>query len=472
MSPGGTHNPRVQRRLDQMPQLIAQLTSDDVTQQYEATMAFRKVLSIETSPPIDAVIATGVIPRFVQLLACVDHPELQFEAAWVLTNIASGTSDNTKVVMQTPGCVESLVELLRTSPVDDVREQAVWALGNIAGDSTSCRDFVLSHGALQPVLDQFNHPQIKLSMQRNATWSLSNFCRGKPAPTFEMVRPALPVLARLIYLEDVEMLTDALWALSYLSDGTNDKIGAVLDTGVAMRLVELLRHSSHAVQTPALRNVGNIATGNDVQTDIIINCQALGALLHMLDSTRKSIRKEACWTISNITAGTPQQIQAVIDADIIPPLIRLLSYEEFDVKKEIAWAISNATSGGSREQIKFLVAKNCIKPLCDLLDCPDPKVIVVALDALSNILRVGQAEAEETGEENLHTQYIEEADGLDKLEFLQEHTNSQVYDKVIVLLMKYFPYEEEDQNLAPSVNATSGGYDFGAAAPQGGFNFG
>lgn len=54
------------------------------------------------------------------------------------------------------------------------------------------------------------------------------------------VRPALPVLRQLIYMNDEEVLTDACWALSYLSDGPNDKIQAVIDAGVCPRLVELL----------------------------------------------------------------------------------------------------------------------------------------------------------------------------------------------------------------------------------------
>lgn len=57
---------------------------------------------------------------------------------------------------------------------------------------------------------------------------------------FFQVRPALPVLRQLIYLNDEEVLTDACWALSYLSDGPNDKIQAVIDAGVCPRLVELL----------------------------------------------------------------------------------------------------------------------------------------------------------------------------------------------------------------------------------------
>ncbi len=53
-------------------------------------------------------------------------------------------------------------------------------------------------------------------------------------------KPALPALECLIKSNDEEVLTDACWALSYLSDGTNDKIQAVIEAGVCRRLVDLL----------------------------------------------------------------------------------------------------------------------------------------------------------------------------------------------------------------------------------------
>lgn len=61
------------------------------------------------------------------------------------------------------------------------------------------------------------------------------------------VSAALPILARLLFSPDHDVLADACWALSYLSDGPNEKIQTVIDSGVVRRLVELLRLDSITV---------------------------------------------------------------------------------------------------------------------------------------------------------------------------------------------------------------------------------
>ena len=452
------------QKLQNLPEWMQMIGSNDAQAQIEATTQFRKLLSIEKNPPIQEVIHAGIVPRLVQFLSFHDHPQLQFEAAWALTNIASGSSEQTQIVID-HGAVPVFVQLLK-SKEEDVREQAVWALGNIAGDSPRCRDYVLQHAAMTPLLQNLQQSS-KLSMLRNATWTLSNFCRGKPQPPFELVAPALPTLARLIYSTDEEVLTDACWALSYLSDGSNDKIQSVIEAGVCRRLVELLIHPSFSVQTPALRTIGNIVTGDDIQTQIILNVSALPCLLSLLASPKKGIRKEACWTISNITAGNKAQIQCVIDANLVPPLIQILQNAEWDIKKEAAWALSNATSGGTPEQLRYLVRQGCIKPLCDLLACSDPRIIIVALEALENILKIGEMDSKGTGGSNTFADFVEEAEGIDKIEQLQTHQNNEIYEKAVKILELYFAAAEDDiQNVAPN----AGGAQF-AFNPNPGNNF-
>lgn len=449
-----------------LPDMLANLASDDIQLQLDATVKFRKILSKEKNPPIQQVIQCNIVPRFIEFLMS-SNTLLQFESAWVLTNIVSGSNEQTRVVIEA-GAVPLFIHLLNSSEVE-LKEQAVWALGNIAGDSPVYRDMVLDAGALEPLLDLLQESK-KLSLLRNATWTLSNFCRGKnPQPKWSVIRHALPTLAKLVYSFDEEILIDACWAVSYLSDGENEKVQEVIEAGLPRRLVELLDHKSPGIQTPALRTIGNIVTGNDIQTQFIINCGALPMLLGLLNSTKDSTKKEACWTISNITAGNTEQIQAVIDNNLIPPLIHLLSYSEFKIKKEACWAISNATSGGlaNPDQVRYLVNQGCIKPLCDILESHDNKTIQVALDALENILKVGELDRQQRGSgPNTYALFIEEAGGDELIYECQNSANETLYRKAFDIISNYFSPEDEegaqeDMSLAPDSNGQTFGFGSG-----------
>lgn len=103
--------------------LVAGASSDDPLLQLESLNHFRMILSTSKNPPIDMVIESGVVPRFVEFLKKEDSPWLQLEAAWILTNIASGTRKHTRVVID-HGAVPIFIHLLASSD-KDVREQVL-----------------------------------------------------------------------------------------------------------------------------------------------------------------------------------------------------------------------------------------------------------------------------------------------------------------------------------------------------------
>ena len=189
----------------------------------------------------------------------------------VLTNIASGESKHVEELVKL-GAIPPLVRLLN-SPHTELPLSAAWALANIAGESHHYRDLVLQEGVMQPLLKFLNnHHTIDVKLVRTYVWTLCNLCRGKPKPDFNIVSPALPVLKNLLHHSDEKVVTDACWALSYLSDGPNTHIQAIVnafdDTGVR-RLVELLSHPNASLQVSALKTAGNIAAGNISQTQLI-----------------------------------------------------------------------------------------------------------------------------------------------------------------------------------------------------------
>lgn len=78
--------------MEMFPDLIAAINDQNVLKQHYGMIGIRKILSVAENPPIQAVIDAGLVPRMIEYVKQTEYPQLQLEATWALTNVASGTT--------------------------------------------------------------------------------------------------------------------------------------------------------------------------------------------------------------------------------------------------------------------------------------------------------------------------------------------------------------------------------------------
>lgn len=108
----------------------------------EITREARRILSAERNQPVDEAITHGVVLSLVNIIKSYSQDiNVLFEAIWALTNLSSASTSGAYAVAQA-GVIPFLTRLL-SHDNPNIRWQSAWVLGNLAGEDIALRDQVL-----------------------------------------------------------------------------------------------------------------------------------------------------------------------------------------------------------------------------------------------------------------------------------------------------------------------------------------
>lgn len=453
-------------------EIAEKVNSNDVERIIEGVVEFRRLLSASKSPPVDTIVSSGLSPVFVRLID-INNPlfgqipqekteKILHEAAWVITNIAAGSTNNTMSLVDA-GVIPHIIRMI-TSGSPSLQDQAVWAIGNITGDCEKARDMALKEGLMDKMIvlirSTIGKIDTDLLFLKNQAWALSNMCRGRnPPPPMDHIRKAIPLILELLQIEETEILGDTYWALSYITDAGATAAEMVIQTGVIEQTIRRLAlyqpsamldstsmvKKTESVLSPIIRTVGNITTYDDCHMDYILQLNVLPILKNVYSVSfegRKSskIKKEICWVISNIMAGAPAHIDAAIKEGFLEILIHAINHGEQGVKIEATWAICNGSVhiADHPDQIREIAKVGAIQAFSKSFSVikNDPKLLCTVLDCVKNLLAYGELES--IGGSNHIAIEIEDFGLLDYIEELQQTNHMKIASKAESIITRYF----------------------------------
>jgi hypothetical protein len=247
-------NPAAPLDVKLIPRFVRALRSKIHSQRHAGAQGIREVLFGDPSN-VTEVINACAVPLLAKLLKKDELPAVQFEAASALAKVTSSTTEQPAIMLNTPDLMKNLVKLLG-SPHTDICGLAAYALGNVEGEFTRFRDIVLEHGVIAELIRLLKLTKIKTVLRRHLMLIALKMCRGDPPPRFSAIEAVIPVVIEMTQFSDREVMALALWTLSRITEGSGDRIAAVMRYGA---LPAVMRHLSSTDRTILLRCASSAA---------------------------------------------------------------------------------------------------------------------------------------------------------------------------------------------------------------------
>lgn len=438
-------------------------------------LGFLRRVMCTSDAPIQEIVDANVVPLLVLALRSTDA-SVRSDALWCLTNIATGDHDQTAQVLQ---AVPVLLELLACGD-SSLQEQACWALGNIAGDSDEFRVFLITNGAIPPLLaflassaaatggSPTDPGESRITSTQTAAWAISNLSRGSIAALEFVASGSIPLLVSLTSHSDPVVVTEMWWLFYYLSGKENEAVECMFHSGMADAMAQAISRANpeEITTVPILRTLCNLTNGPvEWRNEILLRPQLLPALALILSSTvsHKEILKEALFATGNIFDGPVEHRALALEAGLLNQAFQSLLAGGCDLQREAVLSICKACVDVNAVMvILHHGGKTVIGQLVALLRAMDTEIILASLHIL-RVLALGFP----LGCKSQVIHIYNEFELYDLVEGLQYNSNpTEVRQAAVAFLDDVFE-EDEDVDDDDS-HAQIGGLSFDVGAGGGG----
>lgn len=354
---------------------IQKAKSNNLSTALEGLRAIR-VFLCSPEPPIQIVIDNDLVPLFSNYLL-QPNEEIQLEAAWCLTNLATGDHLQTGTLLN---AVPNQIQILSSDTDSDaLKEQVCWTIGNVAADSDEFREVLVANGCILPLI-KFLHKSMmtatSLASASTAAWALSNLARGKVLANAFINTDSMPCIMKLLNCGDKQVSTEICWFFAFYLAKEEDAVNYLLSLDLREELFVLLAHVesstsslAHSAYIPMIRMLGNLSSGPIEWIDHALLLPPVSMPVSVVGSARRevvldallsfsnpatsvdhnrAVTKEALWVLANILGGSEAHRVKLLEhrhpsgRSAMDNILCAFQSDQFDIQRESLFALENA----------------------------------------------------------------------------------------------------------------------------------
>ncbi|KAI1719430.1 atypical arm repeat domain-containing protein [Ditylenchus destructor] len=446
--------------------LIANLSSDVIELRLDALRAYQHLMkSAVDSSVVEDVITLGIAPVFFSSIVdrlLPNSPHSDAVKSTSLSIIATLVSQCEQIDSDwfSPEVLSCLYNLSRTSSLNIVKNVLI-TLSYAIESSNDIRDQCFQIHAADEMISLFNRfPDISVRrIVLTAITSLYSWPTDETNISLDFLRLAKDILTG----NDENMAIECLDCINNIAQMSTTHVNLLISSELMPIICSLAKNFSGHLACSALEIISLIALCDTSYTKMLYDTQIIEELWNFLSSSSghliSDVRTAASDAFLSILRTDSRNCDTVIERGYIRKFVDALTFGQYRSRRESVIALHTLLTHGSQETYAYIAnwqdssVNSILEPLCDMLTVMDVETVMCALECIDHLLALQVSQQKcGTSQNKSYKVIMEEVGGIDKLDFLLNSQNIDIYVLATSILDNYFEQNEEDKDINEQPN--------------------